>query len=211
MSKNTTARLRLLVGALVAAVVAALVITVAGGDDTASAEGVDRAFTAEMVPHHESAVDMAEEALERTKRPEIRSLAENIIRTQNEEISQMRALDQRLADDGVPKGSLGMDDSMMGMDMDATALKDAEPFDRAFIDMMIPHHQGAIQMARMELDMGTDAETRRLAEAIIAAQSKEIEQMNAWRREWYGATSPAGGVPAPGDGSSGDHSGMDMG
>jgi len=211
MSKNTTKGLRLLVGALFVALVAALVVTVAGGDDTASAEGVDRAFTAEMVPHHESAVDMAEVALLRTKRPEIRGLAEDIIRTQNDEIAQMRALDQRLADDGAAKGSLGMDDSMIGMDMDATALDDAEPFDRAFIDMMIPHHQGAIRMARMQLDQGTDAETRRLAEAIIAAQSKEIEQMNAWRKEWYGETSPAGGVPAAGDGSSGDHSGMDMG
>jgi uncharacterized protein (DUF305 family) len=86
------------------------------------------------------------------------------------------------------------------MDDDASMLEDAKPFDREFIDMMIPHHQGAIRMARVELEKGENRELKELAESIIDAQAKEIDEMNTWRVEWFGAVSPAGGVPAEEDG-----------
>jgi len=52
--------------------------------------------------------------------------------------------------------------------------------DRDFVASMIPHHQGAIDMATIELQFGKDADTRQMAERIIAAQQKEIAEMNAW-------------------------------
>ena len=163
----------------------------------AEANGVDLAFVSEMVPHHESAVEMARIAQKRGQRDEIKELAGAIVESQNAEIQTMTGLARQFEEAGVEKGELDvpMDQMGMDMDMDAGMLETAEPFDREFIDMMIPHHQGAIRMARAELDRGADGEAKKLAEEIIAAQAKEIEEMNTWRADWYGGPSPAGGVP----------------
>ncbi|CAB4893484.1 unannotated protein [freshwater metagenome] len=181
----------------------------------AAAGAVDRAFVSQMVPHHQMAVQMAGYAPDRAERPQIAALARTITEEQGTEIAQMRSAARRLGakiaampshggmDHGAHGGSAMADDAAtlgvsmddMGMSMDMGALASAEPFDRAFIDEMIPHHQGAIVMARAEIARGTDPELRRLAKAIVDAQTEEIERMNAWRTRWYGAASPAGGVP----------------
>ena len=58
-------------------------------------------------------------------------------------------------------------------------------FDKAFIDAMIPHHQSAIDAAEMALDNAEHPEIQELAQAIIDAQQREIDEMTAWREEWY--------------------------
>ena len=178
----------------------AVAISACGGDEesgaSASANGVDRAFVAEMVPHHESAVEMAKMAQEKAQHPEIKKLADAIVEAQNAEIETMNGLAKKMDDEGVKKGDLGMEMDDMGMGGDMAMLEEAKPFDREFIDMMIPHHQGAIRMAHMQLDKGKDPETKKLAQAIVDAQTKEIDEMNMWRVDWYGELSPAGGVPA---------------
>jgi uncharacterized protein (DUF305 family) len=169
----------------------------AGSVDVAG-NGTDRAFVAEMIPHHRSAVEMAEIAQKRSDRKEIKQLAAGIISTQNAEIEQMQGFDQQLEKAGVKPGDLGMAKHEMGTDMDAAMLHDAKPFDREFIDMMIPHHQGAIRMAYVELEKGESPGLMRLAKAIVDGQSKEIDTMNTWRVDWFGNQSPAGGVPMEG-------------
>jgi uncharacterized protein (DUF305 family) len=73
----------------------------------------------------------------------------------------------------------------MGMDMDA--LENATPFDKAFIDAMVPHHQGAIAMAKELLRKGEQPALRKMANNIISAQSEEIARMKQWRKAWYGS------------------------
>jgi len=189
---------RLLVPACVAMLV--LFAAACGGDDEAasSAPGneIDRGFLAEMVPHHEGAVQMAEVAQKRGQHREIKQLADAIVKTQNDEIQIMNELAGKLDDAGVKKGDLGIPMHEMGMSDDVEMLEDAKPFDREFIDMMILHHQGAIRMARVELEKGESPEVKQLAQSIIDAQTKEIDEMNMWRVDWYGKLSPAGGVPS---------------
>ena len=198
MSNKTIGAIGALCIAAFVAVIAAFAM-VGHGDDDAHVTDTDGAFLAGMAPHHEMAIEMAEIAQEKGDHPELVDLANNIVAAQTSEIKEIDRIHQRLFDEPVGQGghgTLGLDDEMMGMDMDMDALETAKPFDRQFIDMMIPHHQGAIRMARIELADGSDDETKNLANNIIAAQSHEIAQMNRWREEWYGAPSPAGGVPS---------------
>lgn len=196
---------RLRLPATAAVLVSASLLVAACGSDGSSSTGsgsgnaVDLAFVEAMIPHHRSAVSMANIAQRRGVHPEIKSLADDIVRSQSAEILQMEKRASLLKADGVKAGDLGPDGSMTGMPTDDAALQTVTPFDKAFVDMMIPHHQAAIRMARIELAKGKGPETKKLARAIIAAQSREIGQMNSWRMTWYGAASPAGGVPAAGD------------
>ncbi len=196
-------------------VLAAFVLGACGGEESNPAVGsgsgsgasTDLAFSTQMAEHHESAIEMAELAPERADHPEIEALAEDIVTSQEREVGVLEQASERLEGEGAEAGDLGLSEDMSGMGHDAAELEDAKPFDRAFIDAMIPHHQGAIRMARVQLDKGADGELKTLAQDIIKAQSREIEQMNEWRKEWYGKPSPAGGVPAAGEKPAEDHEG----
>lgn len=75
--------------------------------------------------------------------------------------------------------------SMMS-DMNASLEgKKGDAFDKAFIDEMIVHHQGAVQMAELALTNAKHEEIKTMANDIISAQTKEIEQMKQWKSAWY--------------------------
>ena len=84
-------------------------------------------------------------------------------------------------------GQGNMEDKMKMMNASMTehlGKADADYEDR-FIDMMIPHHEGAIMMAKDAMQKTQRPELRKLAAEIIASQEKEIELMKKWRSEWY--------------------------
>lgn len=197
MSKTTIAA----VAAILATALGALVVSGCGSSDettSSQAESTDGAFLAEMISHHQSAIEMAKVAQKKADHPQIKQLADDIVAAQDAEIADMNEMHRRMFGEsamGADHGSLGLDDPMMGMSMSMDSLETANPFDQAFIDAMIPHHQGAIRMAEIELADGQDQQVKDLAQSIIDAQSQEIEQMNKWREQWYGSPSPAGGVP----------------
>lgn len=204
MSDRTRKIMGVIIGAVLVVAAAVVIVSLVGGggeNDSAQARETDGAFIAGMVPHHESAVDMANVALDRAQHPEIKQLAKDIVSSQTDEIDRLEAAHQRLFGASLSSmsgehGSMGMSQDEMGMSGDMAELEDAKPFDRTFIDMMVSHHQGAIEMARVELQAGSDPELKAMAQDIVDAQSREIDEMNQWREGWYGAPSPAGEVPA---------------
>ena len=64
--------------------------------------------------------------------------------------------------------------------------KTGDEFDKAFLSEMIVHHQGAVSMAEQALKSAKHQEVKDLAAAIIVAQKKEIADMEAWEKAWYG-------------------------
>ncbi len=97
---------------------------------------------------------------------------------------------EKMMDDDDDRGmDMGMDDhDAMGMSMDDMSEmlegKTGDAFDKAFIEGMIPHHQGAIDMARAALKSAGHEEIKQMARAIIAAQQSEIDMMNGWLKDW---------------------------
>lgn len=155
----------------------------------------DLRFIDAMIPHHQGAVEMAKQAQEKSKRPEIKKLANNIINSQNQEITQMKQWRQAWYPNAGAKpmahnsrmghmmemSSEQMKDMMMKQDLGAGDAK----FDLRFINAMIPHHQAAVTMAQDALKKSQRPEIKKLAQDIIKAQDTEINQMQQWRKAWY--------------------------
>ena len=85
-------------------------------------------------------------------------------------------------------GMMGDSSDHMSMSMndmaDELREKSGDDFDKAFLEMMIDHHQGAVDMARETLKGAKHQELKTMANDIITAQEKEISQMKAWQKEW---------------------------
>ena len=146
----------------------------------------DERFIDAMVPHHQGAIAMARVALKNAEHDEIIELSENIVSTQQAEIKDLKSIKQEeFGTSEVPMEMSPQQMRGMGVMMDPQELANREPFDRAFIDAMIPHHQSAIEMAEVASEKSENPRIKELAENIISAQQTEIEQMKQWRREWY--------------------------
>jgi len=184
---------------LVAAIIAATALTLTAcsdGDSSGSTslpEGVtefDVTFAQEMIPHHEQATEMAALAEGRTTNPAILDIASRIEAAQDPEIETMTSW---LEEWGVPEDSTnehsemnhgqGSESPMPGMmsedDMKSLENASGAEFDQMFLSMMIEHHEGAIIMAKTEIDSGSNPEAIALAEQIEAAQTAEIAEMEA--------------------------------
>lgn len=79
--------------------------------------------------------------------------------------------------------NMGMNSSMEDM-MDSMMGKEAGDFDQAFLSAMIVHHEGAVKMAQAALQSAQHPELKKMAQDIITAQTKEIEQMKTWQQSW---------------------------
>lgn len=145
----------------------------------ASASESDILFVTMMIPHHEQAIEMSDTLLSKTGVDErVTALAEQIMAAQQPEIDTMKGW---LSDWGVSmsNGMSGMDHGgmMSESDMQALTAADASDAARLYLEQMIEHHQGAIDMAQDEIDGGTDSEVVALARSIVDSQAAEISTM----------------------------------
>ncbi|RZU30808.1 DUF305 domain-containing protein [Blastococcus saxobsidens] len=196
---RTTTRLTQLATALVAGT---LVLSACGDDTTAghdsmgssdtsasaesSAEAdfsdADVTFAAGMVPHHQSAIEMAQLAEGRAADPRVLDLAARIEAAQGPEIETLSGwLEQWGADGGTGMDHGGMDHGSDGMmseqDMQALMNATGADFDRMFLSQMIVHHTGAVEMAEAVLSSGRNTDALAMAGAIRDSQSAEIAEM----------------------------------
>jgi uncharacterized protein (DUF305 family) len=160
----------------------------------ATFNSTDVMFAQMMIPHHQQAVEMATLAETRATNPQVKTLAAQIKAAQAPEIATMTrwltAWGQPTAAPsghdmgGMPGMSSAMPSMIHGMpgmmsDADMAKLKAASgtEFDRQFLQMMIDHHKGAIEMARAEQANGANPDAKALAARIIQTQQAEIDTM----------------------------------
>ncbi|MFC8665197.1 DUF305 domain-containing protein [Streptomyces sp. NPDC057199] len=145
----------------------------------------DVAFATEMIQHHRQAVDMAGMADSRGSSQEVKDLATKIKGAQDPEIKTMSGWLTSWGEQ-VPEDMSGMEghdmtSEMPGMmsseDMDKLEKASGAEFDTMFLEMMVKHHEGAIEMAETEKKGGKDDAAQKLADDVVTAQTAEIEQM----------------------------------
>jgi len=150
----------------------------------------DVTFTQNMIPHHRQAIEMAKLVDSHTDRPELHTLADSIVSSQSQEITQMQGWLRSWGKPETPSeghgghGKAEMPGMMSEADMSGLMESTGTEFDLAFVEMMATHHQGAIDMANTELKDGSLPEVTRLAEQIIDTQQDEIDQLQRWKAEW---------------------------
>ena len=170
------------------AAVAAVVLAVAPAA-AASQPAPDKAtakfevrFLTGMIDHHAMAIEMAEACLENAEHPELEAMCEQIIAAQSQEIETMQSW---LADWYGIAYAPEMKPGEMRMIEKLASLSGAD-FEISFMEMMIRHHRMAIMEAERCLDRAGHGELRAMCGDIVAAQTAEIEQLQAWLCEWYG-------------------------
>ena len=148
---------------------------------------VDHDFAMMMKSHHQAAVDMAQAELESGKNEELKKMAQKIIDAQKKEISELDSFldkhknpeknyDPAMKDEGFSK----VMNQNMTMMMDMPKMDHKSTTDEHFVQMMIPHHQGAVQMAEGFVQFGKDPVLISIAKKMIADQKMEIEQFKKW-------------------------------
>jgi uncharacterized protein (DUF305 family) len=190
--------------ALMGILAAPLLLAACGGDDGPQVlsdtehNDADVAFATDMIPHHAQALAMVELTRDRPLDPQVESLVEQISAAQTPEIELMADWlvdwDEEVPDtmrdySHAGHGDASMEESMEGMDHgdmpgmmsaeEMTALEDAADadFQTMWLEMMVEHHEGAIEMAQTEQAEGEYRPAVELAGEIVEGQSAEIETM----------------------------------
>jgi uncharacterized protein (DUF305 family) len=150
----------------------------------AAFNAADVAFATNMIPHHQQALEMAKLAAARASNSQVKDLADGIAKAQDPEMETMAEWLRKCRHPvppttGTDSGHSGMPGMMSDEEMKNLTGATGPDFDRTFLQMMIRHHQGAIEMARTEQADGQNPEAKTLAENIAADQTAEITEMQS--------------------------------
>ena len=147
---------------------------------------IDVDFLANMIPHHQGAILSSKKLLETTTNQTLTQLANNIISEQEKEVAEFTSLIKDLeakntSYEDVDTVSIGndMEAIMNKMMTDMSSIEVTADNDIDFLKGMIPHHQGAIDVSKKILEYTKDDKIKEIANRIIAAQEKEISDMNS--------------------------------
>lgn len=145
--------------------------------ETAQFSSMEIMFAQMMIPHHQQAVDMGVIAAAKSTNPEVLELAALIAAEQQPEIDQMRGwLESAGASEDMGHAMHDMGGMLTEEQMAALLAAEGEEFDRLFLEGMIAHHQGAIQMTEM-IRGSNNSEVSQLAESIVSSQTEQIKYM----------------------------------
>ncbi len=155
-------------------------------DANAASAPYDLQFIDTMTAHHGEAVNMAKSVDGRTNNTDLIKFAAQIIADQEKEIGQMKDWREKWFAGKSQAMNMEMPGMADSMKMDMAKLSNAKDkdFDLAFVEMMTPHHAGAIAMGREALTKSEKSEIKTLAGQIIKAQEAEIKMMNEWKAKW---------------------------
>lgn len=156
-----------------------------GGDHATEAPTMDHGsmsmsdlqFLDGMIEHHRGAIAMAKDAQTQASDPRVQELAKQIIAAQEPEITQLEAWRKAWFGDAPASDLSAL--HMGSMDVPAGS----ESYDRRFLSAMISHHDGAIAMAQSIKSSTQRSELKSFADAVIAAQTAENQQMQSWLQE----------------------------
>lgn len=141
----------------------------------------DRDFAAMMIAHHQGAIDMAQVELSSGTNAEMRKLAEGIVAAQEKEIAEMQRIMAALPEGDVNANAAAYDALMGSMSgMMSSHPSPTGNTDIDFVQAMIPHHEGAVAMAKVELQHGRDEKLKAMAQQMVDDQTREIAEMKAW-------------------------------
>lgn len=152
----------------------------------------EQEFIVMMMPYQQDAIALADLALTRARRAEVKALAQTIKANQNQKNRQLRTWYQAWYGGTVPDSLQWQQARKMvpvsvggAMTVDVSQLETAADFDRVFLEEMMAHYQMGVLMAQTLLSDSDRPEIRTLANAIIQTQSAKIDEMQYWYQEWY--------------------------
>ncbi|MFD7319596.1 DUF305 domain-containing protein [Streptomyces sp. NPDC059875] len=147
----------------------------------------DVAFAQAMIPHHEQALEMAKLADGRAEDTGVKKIVADVEKAQDPEIQKMKSWlkgwgKPESADPNGQNGHAGHGGGAMAGMMSEQDMKDLESlkgkaFDRKFAELMIAHHEGAVEMAETEQKDGRNETAKKLADDVVRTQSAEIDEL----------------------------------